>query len=73
MLASLGRAVGGVIIKLMALAAGAWLLIRYGREQQRLRGVQTNSEIKDVQLKAAANSPRTRDELVDRLRGKGDL
>ena len=61
------KAIAEAVTRLAVLIA-AW---QWGRDTERRRVAEAESEVKDAQLKAALDAPNTKSDLVERLRGKG--
>jgi hypothetical protein len=60
-----------ILLTLSALGGGAFWLYRIGRGAQRGRDAAASNSVKDDQLQAAADAPKSKGELVDRIREKG--
>ena len=56
---------------LLILVGILWFARREGRRAERGDAAEASNAVKDKQLDAAANAPRTKDELVDRIRKEG--
>jgi hypothetical protein len=69
---TLAFAGAGVLVAALMLGAVILLAIRYGRTRQRAADQALSMGIKNEQLQAAVDRPRSRGELCDRLRG-GDF
>lgn len=60
---------GGVI--LAGVAGFVFWLWRAAKRSERGRAAEASNAVKDRQLEKAANAPRTKDALVDRIRKEG--
>ena len=60
---------GGIILSLVL--AGWFLAYIGGKRAERDKGLAKHAEVRDKQLEAANNAPRTTDELVKAIREKG--
>lgn len=62
--------IGGGII--LALVGGIWVLAwASGRRSERQAGLVKVNKVREKQLDAATNAPKTKDEIIDRLRKTG--
>lgn len=56
---------------LLERALNVWLAVRWGQAKQKEIDAKRIAEAKDEQAKIALDAPRTRDDLVERLRKHG--
>lgn len=60
---------GGIILALVA--AGWFLAYVAGKRAERQAGASKINDVREKQLEAATNAPKTKDEIVKALREKG--
>ena len=60
---------GGIVLSLIA--AGGVLIWAAGRRSERAKGRDKALEVREKQLDAAVNAPKTDAEIIERLRTKG--
>ena len=60
---------GGIVV--VVVGGIVWLAYRSGKRAERSAGLKKHVEVRDEQLKAANNAPRTREEIIEALRERG--